>query len=53
MEKKLKVSKKKELNIKDVTTCDATAQMLEKAKRDGVETAFRMPVTLCPPKPFW
>ncbi len=32
--------KKKSLNIKDVTTCDATAQMLEKAKRDGVETAF-------------
>ena len=26
--------------IKDVTICDATAQMLEKAKRDGVETAF-------------
>jgi carbon-monoxide dehydrogenase catalytic subunit len=40
MEKKLKVSKKKEINIKDVTTCDATAQMLEKAKLDGVETAF-------------
>jgi carbon-monoxide dehydrogenase catalytic subunit len=40
MDKPLNVSKKKELNIKDVTTCDATAQMLEKAKRDGVETAF-------------
>jgi carbon-monoxide dehydrogenase catalytic subunit len=27
-------------SIKDWTTCDATAQMLEKARRDGVETAF-------------
>lgn len=26
--------------IKDFTICDATAQMLEKARRDGVETAF-------------
>ena len=26
--------------IKDLTICDATAQMLEKARRDGVETAF-------------
>ena len=26
--------------IKDVTICDATQQMLEKARRDGVETAF-------------
>ena len=40
MEKKLKKVTKKDLNIKDVTTCDATAQMLEKAKQDGVETAF-------------
>ncbi len=30
----------KEINVRDVTICDATAQMLEKAKRDGVETAF-------------
>ncbi|MEN8244095.1 MAG: anaerobic carbon-monoxide dehydrogenase catalytic subunit [Thermodesulfobacteriota bacterium] len=37
--KKLK-SKKKEIIINDVTTCEATAQMLEKARRDGVETAF-------------
>jgi carbon-monoxide dehydrogenase catalytic subunit len=35
-----KKTKKKEFSIKDVTTCDATAQMLEKARRDGVETAF-------------
>jgi carbon-monoxide dehydrogenase catalytic subunit len=40
MEKTLKQASKKEMNIKDVTACDATAQMLEKAKRDGVETAF-------------
>jgi len=26
--------------VKDLTICDATAQMLEKARRDGVETAF-------------
>jgi len=40
MEKKKVLSKKKEINPNDVTICDATAQMLEKAKRDGVETAF-------------
>ncbi|RZB33886.1 MAG: anaerobic carbon-monoxide dehydrogenase catalytic subunit [Desulfobacteraceae bacterium Eth-SRB2] len=40
MEKKKIISKKKEINPSDVTICDATAQMLEKAKRDGVETAF-------------
>ena len=33
-------SKKKEIVINDVTTCEATAQMLAKAKRDNVETAF-------------
>lgn len=35
-----KVISKKEFEIKDVTTCEATAQMLAKARRDGVETAF-------------
>lgn len=40
MEKKKVLSKKKEINPRDVTICEATAQMLEKAKRDGVETAF-------------
>ncbi len=39
MEKKKK-DKIKEVDPKDVTICDATKQMLEKAKRDGVETAF-------------
>ena len=30
----------KQTDIKDFTSCDATAQMLAKARRDGVETAF-------------
>ncbi|UCG06633.1 MAG: carbon monoxide dehydrogenase, partial [Desulfobacterales bacterium] len=34
------VSTKKEPDPKDLTTCDATAQMLRKARKDGVETAF-------------
>ena len=38
-EKKI-ISKKKELDPKDVTTCEATARMLTKARRDGVEIAF-------------
>ncbi len=33
-------SSKKSINPKDVTICEATARMLEKAKKDGVETAF-------------
>jgi len=40
MTEKKNVKEAKELNIKDITICNATAQMLEKAKRDGVETAF-------------
>ena len=40
MEKKEILSKQKEINPKDVTICDATIQMLKKAKRDGVEIAF-------------
>ena len=39
MEKK-KIVSKKEIVTKDVTICESTAQMIEKAKRDGVETAF-------------
>ncbi len=34
------VKVKKEPDIKDWTSCDSTARMLEKAKKDGVETAF-------------
>ncbi|MDJ0668925.1 MAG: carbon monoxide dehydrogenase, partial [Desulfobacterales bacterium] len=40
MEKKKVISKKKEIVTKDVTICPSTAQMIEKAKLDGVETAF-------------
>jgi anaerobic carbon-monoxide dehydrogenase catalytic subunit len=36
----LKMVKAKEVNVRDWTTCEATAQMLEKAQRDGVQTAF-------------
>jgi len=38
----------KAFNIKDVTTCDATAQMLKKAERDGVETAFHRAAAMKP-----
>ena len=50
-EKKIIPKKKeKEINFRDLTTCDATIQMLEKAKRDGVETAFDRAVNMkaCP-----
>jgi len=40
MEKKKVTPQKKEMNISDVTICEATAQMLRKARRDGAETAF-------------
>jgi carbon-monoxide dehydrogenase catalytic subunit len=39
-EKKIITTKRKEPDVKDVTTCDSTAQMLAKARRDGVEIAF-------------
>ena len=50
MADKKPISKSKEINIRDLTTCDATSQMLEKAKRDGVETAFDRAVSMkaCP-----
>ncbi|MBW2518002.1 MAG: hypothetical protein JRE88_14550, partial [Deltaproteobacteria bacterium] len=35
-----KVVPKKEVDPRDLTTCDATKQMILKARRDGVETAF-------------
>jgi len=40
----------KQLNIRDVTSCDATAQMLKKAEKDGVETAFHRAASMkaCP-----
>ena len=40
MAKQKVLSKKKEIDIGNVTICDATKQMLEKARKDGVETAF-------------
>src|SRR4030065_328628 len=41
MEKdKAKEKETRKLNIRDVTACDATDQMLRKAERDGVKTAF-------------
>jgi carbon-monoxide dehydrogenase catalytic subunit len=51
MEKETKIKKDaKALNIKDTTICESTAQMLEKAERDGVETAFHRANTMraCP-----
>ncbi|MFH1487443.1 MAG: anaerobic carbon-monoxide dehydrogenase catalytic subunit, partial [Pseudomonadota bacterium] len=40
----------KPLDIKEVTICEATAQMLRKAERDGVETAFHRAASMkaCP-----
>ena len=40
MAEKKVIAKKKEIDINSVTICDATAQMLVKARKDGVETAF-------------
>ena len=40
MEKDKEISKKKLPEVRDLTTCEATAQMLAKARKDGVETAF-------------
>ncbi len=35
-----KKASKKEVDLKTLTSCEATEQMLEKARRDGVETTF-------------
>jgi carbon-monoxide dehydrogenase catalytic subunit len=40
MAEKKDISKKTEIDINSVTICEATAQMLVKARKDGVETAF-------------
>jgi carbon-monoxide dehydrogenase catalytic subunit len=47
---KTKAAEPTKLNIKDVTICDATAQMLRKAEADGVETAFHRAASMkaCP-----
>jgi carbon-monoxide dehydrogenase catalytic subunit len=39
-ETSLKTIKTKEVDVRDWTACEATAQMLEKAQKDGVSTAF-------------
>ena len=50
MEKDMKQKEIKPLDIKNATLCDATAQMLRKAERDGVETAFHRAAAMkaCP-----
>ena len=50
MEEKKVISPKKEIDVRDLTICDATAQMLTKARRDGVETAFDRAINMkaCP-----
>jgi carbon-monoxide dehydrogenase catalytic subunit len=49
-EKEKKKVELKTININDATACDATAQMLRKAERDGVETAFHRAANMkaCP-----
>ena len=47
-EKEKKKVELKTININEVTTCDATAQMLRKAERDGVETAFHRAANMKP-----
>jgi anaerobic carbon-monoxide dehydrogenase catalytic subunit len=45
-----KVIPLKRVDVKEMTSCESTAQMLEKARRDGVETAFDRAVSMkaCP-----
>jgi len=49
-EKKISKTVEAPVNLRDLTICDATVQMLEKARRDGVETAFdrAMSMKACP-----
>ncbi len=50
MEKEKAKKEANKLNIRDVTICETTAQMLEKAERDGVETSFHRAANMkaCP-----
>ncbi len=49
MDKEKKTDAKKQtLNMKDVTICEATAQMLRKAEKDGVQTAFHRAASMKP-----
>ena len=43
-----KEKKKKEMNFREITTCEATIQMLQKAAVDGVETAFQRAADMKP-----
>jgi carbon-monoxide dehydrogenase catalytic subunit len=36
----------KAIDVRELTSCESTAQMLEKARRDGVETAFDRAVSM-------
>jgi len=45
---KIKSNVSKEVNPKDVTICNSTIQMLHKAKKDGVETAFDRGLSMKP-----
>lgn len=47
---KKKISEAKPVNINDLTICESTRQMLKKAERDGVETAFHRALSMkaCP-----
>ncbi len=49
-DKKAESSQSKVLSPKEYTTCEATSQMLAKAQREGVETAFDRAVSMkaCP-----
>ncbi|WP_419657583.1 CooS3: carbon monoxide dehydrogenase, catalytic subunit [Desulfosarcina variabilis str. Montpellier] len=50
MVEKKTLKAKKEINIKELTICETTQQMLEKAKIDGVSTAFDRAIDMkaCP-----
>lgn len=50
MERNKTIKEIKGINPREMTTCEATIQMLEKAERDGVETAFHRAATMkaCP-----
>lgn len=48
MEQDKKIIQLNEINIRDRTSCEATARMLEKAKKDGVDTAFDRAASMKP-----
>jgi len=48
MEAQKIISDTKKIDVSDLTSCQATAQMLIKARRDGVETAFDRAIHMKP-----